>query len=872
MPERRIGKFELLDKLGHGGMGVVYRARDVRLDRLVALKLMQPDRSLDESSRQRFLRECRAVASLNHPNIATLYEADETGDGTLYFAAELVEGETLSAEIERGPVPLDRALAYGLQLADALAAAHGRDIVHRDIKAANVMTTPAGRVKVLDFGLARLGRAREIAAPEAVTVAADQTAVIDRSVAGSVVGTPGNMAPEQISGLPAGPPADIFATGIVLYQLVTNVHPFGGDSLQEKFWKALHDDPPPVSEINRRVPASLAAVIAKCLQKDPADRYQNGAELVAALSGIRLDSRARALKWGAIAAAVATLSVGLWWSQRDTLAFAREDRILIADVVNETSESVFSGALGTALEVDLRQSQYALVVGRREVVEALQLTRRTPETPLDLDTALELARWVGAKAVLAPSIAQVGETFRLEAVLYATESGSPVDSVIVMAAGRDAVLQTAVDELTAGVRERLGESLAQIEQADAPVVKVTTASWDALEAVRLGSQAVDESRMPEAAAFFEEALVRDPEFAAAKGQLGLIFIQFLNQPERGKELLAEAAAASDRLTDYERLMLKALVTQYVDGDLTAALDEFEAASDMFPERTEPYRNRGIILRTLGRYEEAAGMFFESHTRAPKSAGPLELLWFVQVGPLRQPVAGEKTARDLLELRPDNPDYQHMVAWTLVARKRFADALAELESILAEHPDHVRSRINRAHLVFRLGDNTRAVSLYREVLEGARAGELQQDAGVAAFWLAMALQAAGQADEAEALLAAGLDVASDPGPGAQSAFRQFRAAVRTQIQAARGRTIEARRELNAVLVPEQDVAAPITVSSALAFLGDRDRALEILEPALKLQWDPYYCLILPEFLPLWDDPRFGALFTVDEPDPTGGLEG
>lgn len=862
MPERHIGKFELVDKIGHGGMGVVYRARDVRLDRLVALKVMQPGRSIDEKSRARFLRECRAVAALNHPNIATLYEADEADDGTLFFAAELVDGQTLSAEMNSGRVPPARALDYGLQLADALAAAHARGIVHRDIKAANVMTTPDGRLKVLDFGLARFGQPRDLPSPEAVTVASDEPAVAaDRSMDGSVVGTPGYMSPEQVSGRPAGPAADVFAAGVLLYELVTNVHPFGGDSLQEKFWKTLHDEPPPVSEVNRQVPVPLASIIGRCLEKDPARRYQNGGELLAALSAVRLDSRSRRLRWIAAAAAVATVATGFWWSQRDTLAFAREDRILIADVQNETSESVFGGALGTALEVDLRQSQYALVVGRREVAEALQLTRRPPETPLDVGTALDLARWVGAKAVLVPSITQVGDSYRLQAVLYSTASASPVERLTVTAPDRDAVLQSAVDELTTRVRERLGETLAQIEQTDAPIIAVTTSSWEALEAVHLGSQAIDESRMPEAATFFEEALVRDPDFAAARGQLGLLLIQFLNQPERGKALLAEAAAASDRLSDYERVMLKALAIQFVEGDLAAALDAFEAATDMFPERTEPYRNRGIVLRALGRYEEAAEMFEEAHARAPKSAGPLELLWFVEVGPLRRPAAAEQTARRLLDLRPDNPEHQHMLAWTFLARQRFGEALDALETILAENPGHARSTINRAHLVSRLGDNARAASLYRDILDGAEAGRLQQDVGVATFWLASALGAAGEHAEADELLARALDLAADPGPQAEQGFRQYRAAVRAQLHAARGHESEARRELDALLTSGRLQGAALPVSSALVLLGDTDEALKLFEPFLRTQWDPYYYLILPELRGLWDDQRFDALFAA-----------
>jgi serine/threonine protein kinase/Flp pilus assembly protein TadD len=859
MPERRIGKFELLDELGKGGMGVVYRARDTRLDRLVALKLMQPDRALDTTSRARFLRECRAVAALNHPGIATLYEADETADGTLYFAAELVAGETLSAELRRGPIPLEHAVGYGLQLAEALAAAHEKGIVHRDIKPSNVMIASGGRLKVLDFGLARLGHARELPRPDATTIVGDAAQAAGRdaaedSVAGAVVGTPGRMAPEQIRGQPVGPPADIFAAGILIYEMVTGAQPYPGEGPLDQLQAILDSQPKPASEVNPRVPASLSAVIARCLVRDPASRFQNGRELLDALSACHVGAaRTRRWTWGAAAAAVAIVAGGIWWSQRDTLAFTSQDRILLADVVNQTSDDVFSGALGTALEVDLRQSQYALVVGRKDIAEALALTRRPPDTPLELATALDLARWVGAKAVLAPSIAQVGDTYRLDATLYATETGSPVDIVSVVADGRDDVLRDAVDELTAAVRERLGESLAEIGQTDEAVVKVTTGSWVALDALRKGLKAADESNVREAAAYFEEALRLDPEFAAAKGQLGLVLIQFLGQPDRGKALLKETALLADRLSHYERVMLDGLITQFVEGDLNGALEQFQVATTLFPERTEPYRNQGVILRALGRYDEAAAAFRESHVRAPKSAGPLELLWFLQVGPLRDPVGAEASSRALMALRPDDPDFTHMLGWSFIAQQRFDDAERELAAVLDAHPEHMRTRINHAHLALRRGDAERASAEYRALLDDARANRIQSDTVALAFWLGVALSSSGRPEDAEPFFEDAHKARAVP------AFRAL-------VDAARGRQQEALTILRSLPPIEQlDYGRALTAASAYGYAGDPDRALEALARAFALSsWDVYYNLILPEFRPLWDDERFTRLVTTGKP--------
>ena len=854
MPERRIGKFELVDELGRGGMGVVYRARDTRLDRLVALKVMQPDRALDETSRARFLRECRAVAALNHPGIATLYEADEAGDGTLYFAAELVQGETLASELRRGAVAPGRALDYARQLAGALAAAHEKGIVHRDIKPANVMIAPDGRLKVLDFGLARLAHARDWPAPDATTVAGapagGSVAGPEASVIGSVLGTPGHRAPEQIRGEAAGAPADVFAAGVVLYELAADAPPFPGSTAAERMQAVLEREPAPIPP-HRRVPAPLAAIIARCLEKDPAARFRNGAELGEALARIRVaDVRSRRLTWGATAAAVLLAAAGVWWSQRDTLAFASQDRVLLADVVNATSESVLGGALGTALEVDLRQSKYASVIGRKEIAEALQLMRRPPETALDLSTALDVARWAGAKAVLVPSIARAGSTFRLEATLYAVQDAAAVNSVFVVADSLDAVLRESVDELTAAVRERLGESLADIAATDAPVVKVTTSSWDALEAIRLGISALDRQRVAEAAQFFQEAIDRDPDFAAAKAQLGLVYLQFLNQPDRGKALLAEAVASADRLSNYERVMAGGLAAQFLEGDLDGALEQFRVAAGLFPARSEPHQNQGIILRAQGRFEDAAAAFHEAIARAPKSAMPLGLLWFLQVGPVRDPVGAEDTSRKALALAPGDPDFTHMLGWSYLAQLRFDDAERALASILQVRPDHSRARINLAHLALRRGDAVRAAADYRALLGEARTDRGGADEVSLALWLGVALTSAGRADDAGVF------------------FDEARAARRAPVfaalvDAARGRRDDALKVLGALPpVARLDYETASTAAAAYGWAGDPDRALVALVRALEVSaWDVYYNLILPEFQLLWGDERFTKLVTT-----------
>jgi eukaryotic-like serine/threonine-protein kinase len=273
MTGRQLAHFRLIEQIGMGGMGVVYRAHDERLDRSVAIKVLPPDNFSDPASSSRLLREARTASHLNHPNICTIYEVGEA-DGQAFIAMELVEGQPLSALLASGVLPGGEVLRYGLQMADALAHAHQRGVVHRDFKSANVVVTPDGRAKVLDFGLARRMPPRDPAADSTVTQDTLTTP-------GQIAGTLAYMAPEQLHGLPADERSDIWALGVVLYEMAAGVRPFKGDTAFDLSSAILHEPFPPLSG---RLPGSVGTVVEQCLAKDPAKRYQQAEELRAALA------------------------------------------------------------------------------------------------------------------------------------------------------------------------------------------------------------------------------------------------------------------------------------------------------------------------------------------------------------------------------------------------------------------------------------------------------------------------------------------------------------------------------------------------------------------------------------------------------------
>jgi serine/threonine protein kinase len=279
----RIGPYEIHSLLGAGGMGQVWRAHDTRLERDIALKVLPADALGDDTARARLVREARLASKLNHPHICAIYEVGEA-EGQTYIAMELVEGQSLAARVAEGPLPVEQILRNGQQMADALAHAHGRGVVHRDFKSANVVVTPDGQVKVLDFGLAKRLSDEQLA---------DATTVTRHSLTapGVVAGTLAYMAPEQLKGEPADARSDIWALGVVLYELATGKRPFEGQTGFDLTAAILRQPPPPLPS---SVPAPLAGVIERCLAKEPGERHQQGSEARAALEAVACDPASRA--------------------------------------------------------------------------------------------------------------------------------------------------------------------------------------------------------------------------------------------------------------------------------------------------------------------------------------------------------------------------------------------------------------------------------------------------------------------------------------------------------------------------------------------------------------------------------------------------
>jgi eukaryotic-like serine/threonine-protein kinase len=401
-PGTRVGPYQILASLGAGGMGEVYRARDSRLDRSVAVKILTSSRGATLEELERFQREARAIARVSHPNICTVYDVGQE-DGVPFLVMELLDGETLADRLSRGPIPIDTALAIAIQIAEALDELHSKDVVHRDLKPSNVMLT-AGGVKLLDFGLAKLRDG------EYEDTAGKPTKSLHLTNQGTVLGTLPYMAPEQVEGRPADARTDTFALGVVLYEMITGRAPFGGTSQASLTAAILTHEPPPLSSRIPSTPASLDRVVKKCLAKDPGERWQSAKDLASALRWSADDSTARhpatapaasrgrhrtVTALAAVATAAAVIAAAVWAAGSGRTGGAasaptprfipvtfRAGSLTAARFTPDGDSIVYSAAWGV--------DPYALFMTRRDSVESRRLDIRDAKL-LGVSSSGELA-------------------------------------------------------------------------------------------------------------------------------------------------------------------------------------------------------------------------------------------------------------------------------------------------------------------------------------------------------------------------------------------------------------------------------------------------------------------------------------------------